>query len=83
MHYTIAIDGFNVERKSNDNLKFLALIQIMMKITDVNVIVISSNETLEIDACYYPAITIIRLPLIEKVEVFSISKKIMNPVDRQ
>ena len=55
----------------------------MMKITDVNVIVISSNETLEIDAYYYPAITIMRLPLIEKIEVFSISKKIMNPVDRQ
>ena len=55
----------------------------MMKITDVNVIVISSNETLEIDACYYPAITIMRLPLVEKIEVFSISKKIMNPVDRQ
>lgn len=55
----------------------------MMKVTDVNAIVISSNETLQINASYYPAITIMRLPKIEKTEVFSISKKIMNPVDRQ
>ena len=55
----------------------------MMKITDVNAIVISLNETLKIDASCYPAITIMRLPKIEKIEVFSISKKIMNPVDRQ
>lgn len=59
------------------------MIQKIVKITDVSAISISSNESLKIDASQYPAITILRLPKIEKIEVISISKKVMNPVDRR
>ena len=50
LHYTIALDGFNLEHKTQDNLHILTLIQKMVKITEVSAIAISSNESLKLDA---------------------------------
>jgi hypothetical protein len=50
LHYTIALDGFNLEHKTHDNLHILNLIQKMVKMTEVSAIAISSNETLKLDA---------------------------------
>ena len=50
LHYTISLEGFNLEHKQNDNLHILSLIQRIVKLTDVSAIAISSNEGLKLDA---------------------------------
>lgn len=69
VQYIVAIDGLNLEQKTNDNQNIIDLMQRNSKLVDISVIAISASENVKLEPQLNPNITMIRLSKVDKTEI--------------